>query len=178
MMKCGDARAQACTPIGGTGVGACLPRCTSDAACGAGRFCDPGVSGLCVAAAPPGGAFGSVCDANEDCASQDCLQFANPNDPAASGGGFCTQGCTYGRDEGCGFDAQSGGLRRAYCLQPRFLDGDLGDLGACFPLCDTTQDCPQADNGWICRLFSDPAAEQVLGRLGQCLPAALFSAAP
>jgi hypothetical protein len=173
-VKCGEERAQACVPIGQAGLGACIPRCTSDAACGGGRFCDPGDTGLCVDEAPPGAGIGAFCDADEDCASLLCLQFASPSDPTVPAGGFCSSNCTFGLDNGCGFDNVSGGQRDAYCFEPRLDGGDLGDLGLCFPLCDVNEDCVQANDGWVCSQFNDPNATNLLGRSGQCLPAVLL----
>lgn len=174
LVKCGSGRAQYCVPITNDGsVGACLPGCTSDAACGDGRFCDPGLPGLCVDELPPGGALGAPCtEANQltDCASGFCLEYADPNDPAVTIGSFCSANCTAGVNFGCGFDDVSTGARQAACFEPRFSDGGVGDIGACFPLCDTTADCVQANAGWTCLLFTDPAGATQLGRQGECVP--------
>ncbi|MEY2930597.1 MAG: hypothetical protein RL033_1346 [Pseudomonadota bacterium] len=170
-IKCLD-RAQVCFPIVQDGsLGACVPRCTSDAACGPGRFCDPTLFGLCVDTLPVGGAFGSPCSrASEDtdCASGLCIEYGNPNTPGVIAGSFCSTNCTAGRAAGCGFDAASGGVRQAACFSPQLTGGNFGDLGFCSPLCDTAADCLQA--GWVCNLFDDPAAEAQVGRLGECLP--------
>lgn len=175
-IKCGADRAQACVPIGQSTVGVCIPRCSSDAACGAGRFCDPGDTGLCVDAKPPGGKVGDPCTpATEatDCASGLCLQYPAPNNSAVVAGSFCSADCTFGLANGCGFDNVSGGVRQAGCFQARVTGGQPGDLGLCFPVCDTNADCAQAGNGWVCDPFGDVSAEQQVGRLGECVPAAL-----
>jgi hypothetical protein len=173
LVKCGAGRAQYCFPISDDGsIGACLPGCTSDAAC-AGRFCDPGLPGLCVDEAPPGGAVGAACTVATqvaDCASGLCLEYADPNDSTVTVATFCSANCTAGVANGCGFDAVSGGTRQAACFEPRFSDGGVGDIGVCFPLCDTTADCAQAAAGWTCLPFPDPAGVAQVGRQGECVP--------
>jgi hypothetical protein len=176
--KCGSDRAQACVAVA-TDFGVCLPRCTSDAACGPGRFCDPGETGLCVDVQPQGGKVGDPCTvATEvtDCASGLCLRYADPNDRTVVAGSFCSASCTLGLANGCGFDDVAGGRRQAGCFQEQLDGGELGDLGLCFPLCDTTEDCAQAGNGWLCEPFGDVSVEQELGRLGECVPAVLANA--
>jgi len=178
-IKCGSDRAQACYPIrADNSLGACIPRCTSDAACGPGRFCDPSLLGLCVDTQPPGGKVGDPCVAANDmtvsdCASGLCLEYSDPNDPNVSVGSFCSANCTFGLANGCGFDNVSGGVRQAGCFQAQIRGGQPGDIGYCFPVCDTNADCVQAGAGWVCNLFGDVNAEQQVGRLGECLPAAL-----
>jgi hypothetical protein len=170
-LKCGTDRALACVAIGVDTVGACLPYCTSNAACGAGRFCNLG-TGLCVDQAPVGGGLGTPCTAATvatDCAGGLCLEFATQTSPTGVVG-FCSGYCTYGRANGCGFDAASGGVRQAYCLQPQAADGQYGDLGYCWLVCDTTNDCTQLGTGWVCNLFTDATTVSTVGRLGQCLP--------
>jgi hypothetical protein len=173
-LKCGANRAQACFQADDAGmVGGCFPLCSSDAACGPGRFCDPGGFGLCVDAAPAGGGVGAPCtQATEaaDCASSICLEIRRDDGSVLAG--FCTANCTYGGFQlGCGYDAALGGVREAACLQARYPAGRPGDLGYCFELCDADTDCTQ-DN-WECSLFNDPAATTALGRTGQCIPAEL-----
>jgi hypothetical protein len=183
MVKCGSDRAQVCYPIRTDNtLGACIPRCTSDAACGVGRFCDPSLLGLCENAAPPGGKVGDPCVAANDatvsdCASGLCLEYSDPNNPNVSVGSFCSADCTFGLANGCGFDNVSGGQRQAACLQAQIRGGQPGDIGFCFPLCNTNADCAQAADGWICNLFNDVNAEMQVGRLGECLPAALANGA-
>lgn len=179
-VKCGADRAQVCFPIdSGSALGACIPRCTSDASCGANRFCDPSLLGLCQDAQPQGGKVGDPCDpATEttDCQSGVCLQYTDPNNPGAVIGSFCSGNCTYGLTDGCGFDTASTGTRQAACFQAQVRTGAPGDIGYCFPLCDANEDCVQAGAGWVCNLFNDANAEQLVGRKGECLPAALASA--
>ena len=176
-VKCGADRAQVCYPIREDNtLGACIPRCTSDAACGAGRFCDPGLLGLCEDAQRAGGKIGDACAADADCASNLCLEYSDPNGSTAVIGSFCSANCTFGLADGCGFDDVSGGVRQAGCFQAQLRTGAPGDIGFCFPVCDTNEDCVQAGNGWVCDLFNDVNAEQQVGRKGECLPAALASA--
>jgi hypothetical protein len=175
-IKCGSDRAQVCFPIQADTLGACIPRCTSDAACGAGRFCDPSIGGLCVDQQPAGGKVGDPCSvANEatDCAGGLCLEYSDPSNLQVSVGSFCSANCTFGLANGCGFDNVSGGVRQAACLQAQLSGGQPGDIGYCFPLCDSSEDCAQTDAGWVCSLFNDPVAEAQVGRLGECLPAEL-----
>jgi len=174
-LKCGMNNAQACVAVSPQ-FGVCIPRCTSDAACGPGRFCDPGETGLCRDTPAPGGKVGDPCTPDTeatDCAGGLCLQYADPNDRNVVAGSFCSAGCTLGLSNGCGFDNVSGGQRQAACLQASDAGGQPGDIGLCFPLCDSNGDCAQAGDGWSCKLFNDPMAEQQVGRLGECLPAAL-----
>ena len=179
-LKCGQDRAQVCYPIrSDNSVGACIPRCTSDAACGAGRFCDPSLLGLCQDAQPQGGKVGDPCTPETeatDCQGQLCLQYSDPNNPSVVVGSFCSANCTFGLANGCGFDDVTGGVRQAGCFAPQIRTGGPGDIGYCFPVCDTNEDCSQAGAGWVCNLFNDVNAEQQVGRKGECLPAALASA--
>jgi hypothetical protein len=175
LLKCGANRAQACLGDDGATVGGCFPICTSDAACGPNRFCDPGGVGLCLDAAPAGGGVGAPCTADTeevDCASQICLEFLLPDDVTTAG--FCSANCTAFAPQGCGFDETSaaGGVREAACIQTRFETGGPGDLGFCVELCNTDADCAQAP-AWECGLFENADAEAQLGRLGSCIPAEL-----
>jgi hypothetical protein len=183
-LKCGGDRAQACYQRDATNAmagGLCLPRCLSDADCGAGRFCDPGDIGLCLDAAPAGGGVGAPCaEATEatDCASGICLTFRNPDDPnGPSPGSFCTASCTFLRRDGCGQPAGSTTAPDAACLQPRFAGGAGGDLGFCVELCDVSADCAQTADDWVCDPF-DAALAMEVGRVGECIPAALLAEPP
>jgi hypothetical protein len=90
-------------------------------------------------------------------------------------GAFCTANCTFTSLDGCGFDDASGGVRQAACLQSQVSTGEPGDIGFCLPLCDTTPDCAQANDGWVCEPFTDARLVAQLGRQGSCLPAAIAS---
>jgi hypothetical protein len=167
--KCRDA--QACfSVVNDNSVGACIPRCASDAECGPGLFCDPGLTGTCLPAAPAGGKVGDPCTVDTeatDCASGFCFPLAN------NAGSFCSAGCTLNLLDGCGYDRTTGGVREAACFVPFFSGGAPLDFGLCIPLCDTTADCAQSGAGWVCELFTDASEVQQLGRQGECIPASL-----
>ncbi|HWO10046.1 MAG TPA: hypothetical protein VNN80_11220, partial [Polyangiaceae bacterium] len=150
----------------------CVPVCTSDASCGEGQFCnlDPTGAALCSATAPAGtGDTGAPCTdatAATDCKSGMCLTLQ----AAATGEatvGFCSSYCTFGNfNEGCGYNPADA-TREAYCAQPVDPNGDIGDLGFCVELCDTQEDCGQAD--WDC-VDLLPAGQDLFGRTGECVP--------
>jgi hypothetical protein len=176
------ARAQACFDFeiaAQPGLGGCLPVCESDAACGAGFYCDFGATGLglCTpdSTAPAGtGTIGQPCTeatAAADCVSGICLAF---NDPVTNEeSGFCSANCTFGILSGCGFAVQAAeGTRDAACLLPQFANGTAGDLGLCIELCDVDADCEQDD--YVCVLDLSPGAQAQLGRAGECVPPVLL----
>ncbi len=178
--KCGDGgtdfRAQACVENPNAApVGVCFPFCTSDEACGPGRFCALGgaAAGLCVDEAPVGGGIGAACDPNgmgEECASEICLTFSQGGVPV---GAFCSASCTYAAQFGCGYAPGTPATtpRDAFCLQEQLDGGQPGDLGFCFELCDVDADCVQQD--WVCDSFPREELQTLLGREGQCVPAVL-----
>jgi hypothetical protein len=180
-VKCDPDRAQACFQFpDNVNVGACFPVCQSDAACGAGQFCDFGATGLglCVSAQPPGGDVGAPCTtetAETDCRSGICLTLLDP-ETGDDAGSFCSAACTFGLVEGCGFAReQAVGTRDAVCIRPQRDDGGGGDVGFCFELCDEDADCAQADAGWVCEQDLTPQGQGLVGRLGECVPPALAS---
>jgi hypothetical protein len=181
--KCDLERPLACVPQAAAAFGVCLPTCTSDAACGSGRFCDLGATGTCGDVPPAGGPVGSPCTRETegtDCAGDICLTFRDPLDGVTPIGSFCSANCTFGRVDGCGFDALSldapgSGTRSAACLQVQDPGGAPGDLGYCFELCDDDGDCEQSAQGWVCEAFPDPGSAAALGRAGRCLPLELAS---
>lgn len=168
-LKCTDedgARLQACTVIGqpGSTIDVCLPRCNSNADCTGGRVCDLGVDGACVDPPSAVGAVGAACTLEtqvDDCASGSCQVLAD-------GRTLCAGFCSFGSSLGCGFDNDPVDNRTAACVSPQRVDGDLGDLGQCFELCDVADDCIQA--GSECVLLTDPANVTRLGRDGFCDP--------
>jgi hypothetical protein len=180
--KCGSDRAQLCLQVGSDGgLGICIPRCTSDAACGPGRFCDTTLFGMCVDAQRPGGGVGAPCTPETegaDCISGLCIQYSDPANPDQVAGSFCSGNCAAGIISGCGTDAIATGTRQAACFSAQFPNGGLGDLGYCAPLCDTTADCAQAADGWVCEPFPDPQAQAQVGRAGECVPGALATGGP
>ncbi len=181
-LKCGADRALACfqTSDDPNALGGCFPMCTSDAACGGGRFCDFSDAGLglCRDQAPQGGGIGAPCTtATEltDCASGICLTMSANMVPV---GTFCSANCTFLSGNGCGYDIALGGVatpasvkRDAACIQSRFRGGGPGDLGYCFEMCDVDADCTQET--WVCNLLNNDQAEMAVGRLGQCVPPGL-----
>lgn len=175
--SCDLQRPLACVPLAQPTLGVCLPTCTSDAACGPGRFCDLAATGLCQDMPPLGGSVGAPCTRETegaDCAGDICLTFRDPLDGVTPVGSFCSANCTFGRLDGCGFDsvslATSGGARSAACLQAQDPEGVAGDLGYCFELCDDGSDCVQSASGWVCEPFPDVDTAAQLGRAGRCLP--------
>lgn len=173
-VKCNADRPQACIQLNADGVGACFPVCQSDAACGAGQFCDFGATGLglCVTTQPAGGDIGAPCTrdtAETDCRSGTCVTLVNP-DTGVDIGAFCSANCTFGLLEGCGFGAtEAAGARDAVCIQPQLENGGGGDLGFCFEMCDDNADCAQADAGWVCSEFA-AGLQDIVGRRGECVP--------
>jgi hypothetical protein len=175
-VKCNTnvARAQACFQINENGVGACFPVCQSDAACGAGTFCDFGATGLglCVTTQPVGGEIGAPCTretAETDCRSGTCVTLINP-ETGVDIGAFCSANCTFGLLEGCGFAAEeAAGARDAVCIQSQLENGAAGDVGFCFELCNEDTDCTQAGAGWVCSEFS-ANIQTIVGRVGECVP--------
>jgi hypothetical protein len=175
-IKCLPERSQACVPPPPTSTapfGACFPICQSDAGCGTGQFCDLGRSGLglCSSTPPPGGDIGDPCTeatAEADCKSGLCLTFADGAGNEA--GSFCSANCTYGSLAGCGFAETISVPRQAVCAQSQAVDGDFGDIGFCFELCDTDADCAQAAAGWTCSPDLTPQGQMLVGRTGLCQP--------
>jgi hypothetical protein len=171
-VKCFADRAQACFESeANPGLGACFPVCQSDTACGPGLFCDLGAQGLgvCTAAPPVGGDVGAPCTPETeltDCKSGLCIELAN--DAGEVSGRLCSANCTFGLIQGCGYDRVTSERRDALCGQAQTENGDVGDVGFCFELCDTAADCTQA--GWECVVNLSPEGQAAVGRLGQCLP--------
>lgn len=180
-IKCNADRAQACFQSpDNANFGACFPVCQSDAACGAGLFCDFGATGLglCVSEQPPGGDIGAACvpaaqgQPQTDCRSGTCVTLSDPA-TGEEAGSFCSANCTAGLLAGCGFaQAEPVGTRDAVCLLPQFQTGGGGDIGFCFELCNEDTDCAQADAGWVCVKDLGERGEAATGRLGECLPPA------
>jgi hypothetical protein len=178
-VKCDPDRAQACFEFpDNPGIGACFPVCESDAACGAGQFCDFGATGLglCVTTQPVGGDIGAPCTpetAATDCRSGTCVTLLDPA-TGDEAGSFCSANCVFGLVEGCGFAReQAEGTRDAVCIRPQANDGGAGDVGFCFELCDVDADCAQAGAGWVCLQDLTPGGQMLVGRTGECVPPAL-----
>lgn len=144
--KCGGRSDLSC--FGGvTSGGGCLPSCTNDLACGAGRECYYG-SGTCLLygssdALLQDAPIGAACGGDTFTCRGYCL---SSGEGSAS---LCSGACTVGV-AGCG-----GGLSNV-CV-PRFIDGRRGDSGNCFQACRSSADC-------------------ALGA-GECVPSGLLSSA-
>ncbi|HVR63257.1 MAG TPA: hypothetical protein VMU50_15245 [Polyangia bacterium] len=153
--KCNQRPDVACVSLM-AGGGACIPVCTEDTDCPAGRKCDESAS-MCVDAADAtkGQAFGTHCAAdanNNDPCSGVCIQVGNTaNMPIAA---FCSRSCVFGTLEtSCGWLAKgmsvTGGEHGA-CF-PSDPNAGPGDLGLCVQLCDATTDCSnQTDPMLVC----------------------------
>jgi hypothetical protein len=141
--KCQGRTDQACKGIYDNNdtllYGACIPMCASDADCGS-RRCDPAL-GMCVDGAPSLPPVGTPCVANDACDAQGMCAL-----------GACTAWCRFGSFDSCGYrrtpvDAAAGTV--GACFAP--LDdpnGNAGDVGFCWQLCDSPADC--LVSGWGC----------------------------
>jgi len=135
----------------------CGPRCDSDAACDAGRHCDPS-SGLCVQEAVTPTPIGMPCDpdaATTPCESGRCLVLFDEKNVKT--GSFCTQSCTIG--EACGNG-------QGACELPRFADYEVGDIGYCQPTCACNADCKVSGDG--CISWGDADLASYFSSAGTC----------
>jgi hypothetical protein len=144
--KCGGRSDLSC--FGGlTSGGGCLPSCTNDLACGAGRECYFG-SGTCLLFGSSDvllqdAPIGAACGGDAFTCRGYCL---SSGEGTAS---LCSGACTVGVP-GCG-----GGLSNV-CV-PLFIEGRRGDSGNCFQACRSSADCAVG--------------------AGECVPSGLLSAA-
>jgi hypothetical protein len=144
--KCGGRSELACFGSAASG-GGCLPACSNDLACGAGRECYYG-SGTCFssgssAALLQDAPIGAACGGDTFACRGYCL---SSGEGTAS---LCSGACTVGVP-GCG-----GGLSNV-CV-PLFVDGRRGDNGNCYQACRSSADCTAG--------------------AGECVPSGLLSAA-
>ena len=128
--------------------------------CDAGQVCEMGTDacGVCIPAELSAGPrpFGSVCDTNADCLSNDCLD-----------GDFCTDACTSASDCGSGFHCRAGECVRGDPTGPGgscstaddcssrapecvSVDGDFICAGSCLPDCPPGFACATTDVGERC----------------------------
>jgi hypothetical protein len=157
VVKCHGRQDAACAPVDANNSSfICYPLCVSDADC-AGRRCDPS-TGLCVDTLPPGKIMGAGCtvipgQSNMECAGGVCLPV---DDNLTDGGprpGVCSALCRYGTQASCGFRTTplASGPAAGACAVPYDTGFDVGDLGLCLQLCDTTTDCRYHAVNWTCR---------------------------
>jgi len=158
---------EVCAPDGScySPATACFPQCGNDSDCPTDLFCDPG-SGLCVEEEPAGDPDGTACDPEleEDTCLGRCVTFVDENsEPVES---VCVTDCTYLAPGGCGWEDQDAPAP-AFCL-PRAENGDAGDEGRCYPLCDCNDDC--AGDRLCYEYPGDPDGfEAVFGHRAVCL---------
>ena len=158
--KCHGRLDQSCNSL--NTVDACIPLCGEDADC-PGRKCDP-LSGFCVDKPATGGALGSACMKDEECAGGICKKISET-------AGVCSSFCRLaGRDslEGCGYRrtaVKSAATPVGACLTGVDDNAAPGDLGTCWQLCDETADCTLKNPGWTCVL--DPTLISILNH-GVC----------
>jgi hypothetical protein len=107
----------------------CLPRCSSDLDCPAGRFCHAG-SGECVAEEPTGKPFDAACD--PDAEVEECEGFCASD-------GFCVEKCILGTYPACGSTSNTDAT--ADCFFVPYEGSGPGDVGLCGALCDCTDEC-------------------------------------
>src|SRR5262249_4031710 len=130
-------------------VGFCRPLCLDDDQC-AGKKCDPS-SGTCVDNLAAPAAIGDHCDSTDagpkTCGF--CLSLVQPNDAGQSEtvASFCSSRCRLLTPGACSFGSTGLG---GFCLLPSDNNNDVGDLGYCVQLCDTTADCSDKADGFVC----------------------------
>jgi hypothetical protein len=129
-------------------------------------FCEA-ESGSCVEEEPTGDPDGTACDPEleEDTCLGRCVTFIDENDEPVES--VCVTDCTFLSPGACGREDPNEPAD-AFCY-PRSDDGDAGDQGLCYPLCDCNADCV---GDRLCYEFpSDPDAfEDLFGHRSICLP--------
>jgi hypothetical protein len=143
----------------GSGSGACVPTCGSDAQCPTDRVCDPRLR-VCVPTAQvsTGQPMGSGCDpaAPSDTCAGTCVGFD-------SGIAMCSAACVLGGERLSSADC--GGPQAGLCAFHPKTNG-AGDTGWCTPSCGVQADC--ASPSFWC--FSVPGLSEDTGR-GYCFGA-------
>jgi hypothetical protein len=159
--KCHGRTEMACSPIAaGGGLGACVPRCNSDADCETGWNCHPR-DGFCWQDPPQGSPLGSACTPAGDGGVDPCEGVCDE--------ALCGQGCTWGVTLACGFSDLTQPAP-GYCLlgddgiQLGFGPG-AGDLGQCVALCDCDDQCSPPQ---LCLPLGDGDLVQTTQRQGFC----------
>ena len=156
--KCQQRFDVACTTLsssvdGGAPLDVCIPTCSEDIDCPAGRQCDDGFA-VCVDVKTPGAPLGTRCDPNATtptCAG-DCIPVAASATSTAIAAAYCSRRCVFGTLDACNWVDLPMSLATAgphgVCV---LTDGMAGDRGFCAQQCDTVNDCSdRADPGGTC----------------------------
>jgi len=155
--KCHGREDVACESVNQAGtVFSCIPLCATNADCGT-RKCDL-ASGFCVDTPMTGKPIGASCTftsgmASTECAGGLCVPIVGVPDGGTTAQGFCTAFCRLGSVEACNFriSALDAGAPVGACLEPLRANYDVGDLGFCLQLCDSSADCGFRSADWLCR---------------------------
>jgi hypothetical protein len=164
--KCRTRPDVACTsltadPDGGVAAvsAVCIPTCSQDSECPAGRQCDDFAS-VCVDVKSAGDPLGAHCDpaaATDTCAGS-CLPIGTGGPTVVAS--FCSRRCVVGNLMGCNWidrtmPLATGGPHGICALAS--TEADIGDLGFCTQECATVADCSDKDPGGICNTSTLPA---------------------
>ncbi len=152
--SCASIPGTACEPLLDTGSGFCRPLCVFDEDCASGH-CDRATSTCQTSSSSSGLGFGESCTPESSSCAGLCLDFGD-------GIGLCSHRCVFGGSERCA-EAELGDVC-AYAS----VEGGVGDVGFCAPLCDCNDDC--SATGFVCDAFTDPELAAVLGHPGLCSP--------
>jgi hypothetical protein len=153
--KCQSRSDVACTIINQMTMQAvCLPTCSQNDQCPAGRQCDPDLA-VCVDTPTGGDPLGVHCAADPDAAATcagTCIALGSGTTVTAS---FCSRRCVNGVLQGCDWVDQGvslAGARHGVCGLSQ--SSASGDLGFCIELCDTLADCHDTvDPGAFCDMM-------------------------
>jgi hypothetical protein len=151
----------ACTQLssntdGGVGANVCVPTCSQDSQCPAGRKCDETFS-VCVDVQATGTPLGSHCTYDTTNTMPDtCAGLCLPlgDGAGAIAASFCSRRCVVGVLEGCNWVPKSmslatGGAHGVCVLSS--TGAGIGDVGYCVQECATVADCSnKADPGGTC----------------------------
>jgi hypothetical protein len=159
--KCHGRPEVACVPLSGPTDAVCAPRCNSDSDCSP-LYCHP-KDGMCRSTPPTGDPLGHECTVTTG--QDSCLGICYQ--------GSCTEGCTLGVENTCGWAGPDGGLPApgicGYVEEFMNFAGDFGDIGLCIPLCNCDSDC--LTTGSVCEPFALQELMTKYGKSGYCSPA-------
>jgi hypothetical protein len=132
---------------------ACVPTCSQDSDCPAGRKCDPQFN-LCMDTPTAGDPLGAHCTPDPNTGASSCagvcLGIGSGTTPTAT---FCTTTCVLGELSGCGWVGKGmsvAGGTHGVCVFGS-SNATAGDIGFCSVECDTVADCPdKIDPGPTC----------------------------